>query len=244
MKTVFINGSPKKRFSVSSYFGKLQSIFIRGQKVFLSLRTKSDCKKIFEQIIDADRVIFLIPLYVDCAPSHVVSFLREMERFCKEHKIKLKVYAIANNGFIEGKQNAPLFRVMENFCTRSDLQWCGGIGIGGGVMFNALRVVLMIEGGIFLLSFLISGISYSNWFPSDAIQSFLFALLVIFFFQSGAIFYMVRMGLEVNKGNAFGERYTRILLPSFLFILIADVFFILASFFKGGLFRGWLQRKE
>ena len=243
MKTVFINGSPKKHFSASGYFGKLQSIFIRGEKVFLRLRTKSDHKKIFEQIIDADIVIFLLPLYVDCVPSHILSFLREMEHFCKEHKIELKIYAIANNGFIEGTQNAALFRVMENFCTRSDLLWCGGIGIGGGVMFNALKVVSMIECGIFLLSVLISGIFYSNWFPRDAIQGFLFALLVIFALHAGAIFDMMKMGLKVNQGAALGEKYTRILLPSFLFLLIADVFFIIVSLFQGGLFRGWLQRK-
>ena len=243
MKTVFINGSPKKRFSASGYLGKLQSIFIRGEKVFLRLRTKSDHKKIFEQINNADNVIFLIPLYVDSVPSHIVSFLREMERFCKEHKMELKIYAIANNGFIEGRQNATMFRVMENFCTRSDLQWCGGIGIGGGVMFNALKVVLMIECGIFLLSVFISGILYANWFPSDVIQGFLFALLVIFFFHAGAIFYMMKMGSNVKKGAAFGEKYTRILLPSFLFILVADAFFIIASLFKGGLWKGWLQRK-
>ena len=243
MKTVFINGSPKKRFSVSGYFGKLQSIFIRGQKVFLRLRTKSDHKKIFEQIINADVVIFLIPLYVDCVPSHILSFLREMESFCKENRMELKIYAIANNGFIEGEQNATLFRVMENFCTRSDLLWCGGIGIGGGVMFNALKVVLMVECGIFLLSVFISGILYANWFPVGAIQGFLFALLVIFFFHAGAIFYMIKMGSKVNAGTTFGERYTRILLPSFLFILIANIFFILISLFQGGLFKGWLQRK-
>lgn len=243
MKTVFINGSPKKRFSASNYFGKLQSIFVRGQNSFLRLRTKSDYQKIFEQIINSDIVIFSIPLYVDCVPSHVLSFLREMESFCKEYKIELKIYVIANNGFIEGKQNATLFRVMENFCTRSNLQWCGGIGIGGGVMFNALKVVLMIETGIFILSILISGILYANWFPTNTIQSFLSMLLIISFFHSGVIFYMTKMGLKINKGNNFGEKYTRILLPSFLFILIADVFFIIVSLFKGGLFKGWLQRK-
>ena len=111
-----------------------------------------------------------------------------------------------------------------DFCTRSDLTWFGGIGIGGGVMFSALKAVLMIECGIFLLSIFISGVLYANWFPGDAIQSFLFALLVIFFFHAGAIFYMMKMGLKVNEGTAFGEKFTRILLPSFLFILIADVF--------------------
>ena len=110
-------------------------------------------------------------------------------------------------------------------------------------MFNALKVVLMIESGIFLSSLLISGILYSNWFPIDAIQGFLFALLIIFFLHSGVIFYMFKMGLKINKGDTFAEKYTRILLPSFLFILIADIFFIIDSLFKGGLFRGWLKRK-
>lgn len=243
MKTVFINGSPKKRFSASDYLGKLQSIFVKGQTIFVKLRTKNDYQKIFEQIINADIVIFSIPLYVDCVPSHVLSFLREMESFCKEYQIELKIYVIANSGFIEGKQSATLFRVMENFCTRCNLQWCGGIGIGGGVMFNALKVVLIIEIGVFILSILISGILYANWFPSDAMQSFLSMLLIICFFHSGVIFYMTKMGLQINKGNKFGERYTRILLPSFLFILIADVFFIIVSLLKGGLLKGWLQRK-
>ena len=110
-------------------------------------------------------------------------------------------------------------------------------------MFNALKVVSMIECGIFLLSVLISGIFYSNWLPRDGIQGFLFALLILFFFHAGAIFYMMKMGAKVNKGNVLGERYTRILLPSFLFLLIADIFFLIASVLKGGLFRGWLQRK-
>ena len=105
MKTVFINGSPKKRFSVANYFAKLQSMFIRGQNVFLRLRTKNDHKKIFEQIINADIVIFSIPLYVDCVPSHVLSFLREMESFCREYKIELKIYTIANIAFSGERSN-------------------------------------------------------------------------------------------------------------------------------------------
>lgn len=242
MKTVFINGSPKKRFSASNYFLKLQSTFVRGQNVFLKLRTKSDHKEIFDQIINADVVLFSIPLYVDCVPSHVLFFLREMEIFCKENKLDLKIYVIANNGFIEGNQNAPLFRVMENFCIRCNLHWCGGIGIGGGVMFNTLRIILMINIGIFFLGIFISGILYANWFPADIVHGLISTILLISFFHLGVLFYLVRMGLKINGRKNFGEKYTRILLPSFLFILIADVFFIIVSLLKGGLFKGWLKR--
>lgn len=74
MKTVFINGSPKKRFSASNYFLKLQSIFVRGQNVFLKLRTNGGHKIILDQLINADVVIFSIPLYADCVPSHILTF--------------------------------------------------------------------------------------------------------------------------------------------------------------------------
>ena len=85
-----------------------------------------------------------------------------MDSFCKEQNLSLKIYVISNNVFIEGKQNAPLFYVMENFCVRSDIHWCGGIGIGGGVMFKALRIVFLIEMAIFLLNVFISGVLYGN----------------------------------------------------------------------------------
>ena len=243
MKTVFINGSPKKNFSASNYFLKLQSAFVKGQTVFLKLRNKRDYNKILEQIVDADAVVFSVPLYVDSLPSHILAFLQDMEKTCKEHSLSLKIYVISNNGFIEGNQNAPLFHVMENFCVRSNIQWHGGIGIGGGVMFNALRIVFFIEIGIFLLSVFISGTIYGNWVPLRAIYHLITMLLIITFFHLGVFYYMAKMGRQINKRKPLGEKYTRILLPSFLFILIADTYFIIVSLFKGGIFRGWLKKK-
>lgn len=243
MKTVFINGSPKKKFSASNYFLKLQSAFVKGQTVFLNLRNRSDHKNILNQLVDADAVVFSMPLYVDGLPSHILTFLQDMESFCKEHSLSLNVYVLSNNGFIEGNQNVPSFHVMENFCVRSNLQWCGGIGIGGGVMFNALRIVFFIEAGIFLLNLFISGAIYGNWIPVEAISHLITTLLIIAFFHLGVFYHIAGMGRRINKGNLFGEKFTRILLPSFLFILIADVYFILMSLFKGGIFRGWLKRK-
>ena len=55
---------------------------------------------------------------------------------------------------------------------------------------------------------------------------------------------LIRMGLAIRKGSNCGKKYTRIMVPSFLFILFADIFFVIASLFQGGLFRGWLARKK
>ena len=84
MKMVFINGSPKKKFSASAYFLGVQKFFVVGEKVSVNLRSKADYDSILDTLKDADAVVFCLPLYVDCVPSHVLSFLKVMEKCCQK----------------------------------------------------------------------------------------------------------------------------------------------------------------
>ena len=106
-KTVLINCSPKRRLSVSGFLMRCAGILIRGKKEYLQLRTPADRPAILQALKTAGKVVFVTPLYVDSVPSHMLPFMREMEAFCRENGLRLKVYVIANNGFIEGKQNEP-----------------------------------------------------------------------------------------------------------------------------------------
>lgn len=243
MKTLFINGSPKKRFCASSYFLFLQRLFVGGDKVTEHLRTRGDYQRILDQLPGADAVVFGVPLYVDGIPSHVMGFMEEMERSCREKGLHPRVYAIANNGFIEGKQNEPLMQLMENFCRRADLTWGGGVGIGGGVMLNVTRILYFVQVGMLVLNLLFNGISTGDFLPVGPLQSFLKNVLWLLYLNLGVLFYLIRMGRAVRKREEAGKRYTRILVPSFIFILFADVFFIILSFLEGGMFRGWLAKK-
>lgn len=238
MKTVFLNGSPKKKFSASGYLLSLQRLFVRGQKVTCALRGRGGYQPVLEELRDADAVVFCLPLYVDGLPSHVLLFLKEMEQFCVENGIKLHVYVISNNGFIEGRQNKPLMQVFENFCARSGLNWCGGIGVGGGVMLNVTRILILVFAGILALNLLAGGGVCSS------LKVFAIQMLVLLFLNGGVLFYEARMGACIWRAKAFGKKYTRILLPSFVFILFADLFFLMTSVFQGGFFRGWLAKKE
>ena len=121
MKTVFINGSPKKKLSVSSYLLGIVRLFVRGEVVSEQVRNKGDYKRVLKSIEDAKNVVLFLSL--------------------------------------------------------------------------------------------------------------------------GAFFYCLRMGRAVNKGATLGVKFTRVLLPSFLFILAADIFFVIISVFQGGIFRGWLKQK-
>lgn len=243
MKTVFINGSPKKKFSASAYFLSVQKFFVKGKKVKEVLRNKKDHNRILDTLKDADAVVFCLPLYVDGVPSHVLSFLKEMEGFCRENHLNLNVYAIANNGYIEGVQSEALMQVFRNFCARSGCVWGGGIGIGGGVMLNVMRIVFCVQVGLLFLNLFLSGTQTGNWLSVDAFMNFITQALTIGFLNLGVFWYAFRMGGAINTGEVCGEKYTRILIPSFIFILFADIFFTIFSIFEGGMFRGWLSKK-
>ena len=244
MKTVFINCSPKKRFCASAYFLFLQRLFVGGETVSLKLRTPADHARILEQLADAQAVVFGLPLYVDGIPSHVLRFLEEMESFCREGDLHLRVYCVANNGFIEGRQNEPLMRNFEHFCCRAGLEWGGGVGIGGGVMLNVTRILFIADIALLLVNIVLSAARTGNVFPKDAWLSFGENALLLLYFNLGVLFFLARMGASIRSGTFFGRKYTRILIPSFVFILFADLFFLIVSLFKGGLFRGWLAKKE
>ena len=244
MKTVLLNCSPRKRFCASAYFLFLQSLFVGGEKVTEKLRSPADHTRILEQLRDAQAVVFGLPLYVDGVPSHVLRFLQEMEAFCRENGLKLRVYCIANNGFIEGKQNEPLMQVFENFCARAGLVWGGGVGIGGGVMLNVTRILFVVEIALLVLNSVLSAVHTGDFFPKEAWLSFAENTALLLYFNLGVLFYLSGMGRAIRKETAFGKKYTRILIPSFVFILFADVFFTIISLLQGGVFRGWLAKKE
>ena len=89
-----------------------------------------------------------------------------------------------------------------------------------------------------------NGQSVTAVIPKDAWISFGENAALLLYFNLGVLFYLARMGSFIRKGRYSGKKYTRILIPSFIFILFADIFFIIFSLFEGGLFRGWLAKKE
>ena len=74
-------------------------------------------------------------------------FMKDMEKYCLEHSLILKVYALSNGGFIEGCQNKPLMQVLENFCIRSNIEWWGEI------YTRTLAVIYIHFGGGYILCY-------------------------------------------------------------------------------------------
>ena len=167
-----------------------------------------------------------------------------MEQWCRGGNHAINVYVIANNGFIEGRQNEPLMQVMENFCNRSGLKWSGGLGIGGGVMMNVMRIMIVVFLGITALKLVITGINTGNFMEMGYIYGFLEDFAVVLLLGSGIIIFDIWLASCIRRKKTYGKHYTRIMLPSFVFIICADLFFIIISIVKGGIFRGWFSKKK
>ena len=69
-------------------------------------------------------------------------------------------------------------------------------------------------------------------------------LAVVLLLGSGIIFFDIWLAFCIKRGKAYGKHYTRLMLPSFLFIICADLFFIIISIVKGGIFCGWFSKKK
>ena len=145
--------------------------------------------------------------------------------------------------FHRRRQNEPLMQVIENFCIRAGIKWRGGVGIGGGVMLNVTRIIFMVLAAVFSIQLIIIGVQTGNYLHTGVLLTFLKNAGLLLFFNAGALFFLIRMGTAISRGGFFGKHYTRALIPSFIFIPFANLFFIIISLFKGGLFRGWLAKK-
>lgn len=233
MKALILNGSPKKNGGTSKFLGRVTGLLMRGFNVeYASLRAKSEYPKILETLKNIDVLIIAAPLYVDGVPSHVLEFLQQAEEFCVQNSCHFSVYAISNNGFIEGAHNKSHLKMYECWCRRAGTVWCGGLGIGGGEMFHCLAVYYPIA---FVILIAVNLIKYasgtaaelSDWLPlAENIGIYLF-------FNCGVFYCIARLSASARKLRQTKNRYTRVMVPAFLFIPMADIFMIISSLFNG-----------
>ena len=244
MKLLIVNASPKKKGGASRFFSRLLRLFLPGvRKKTISLSGRQDFGRVLELFPEADAVCLSTPLYVDGLPSHVAEFLLQAEECCKSRSCRFRLYALSNNGFVEGRQNRPALRMLQAWCERTGITWGGGVGIGGGVMLQVLGIVYPVLVGMLLLqmalSFWDSGVVSVGLQSSLAIQIFTWLFL-----NGGVLFCMARLSSAIRRGRTAADQFTRVMIPSFLFVPIADIFMVLASLFHGRILFTLLKRDK
>lgn len=233
MKALILNGSPKKKSSTSKFIGRMIGLQLTGFEVeYASLRTKSEYPKILQQLKDIDVLVIAAPLYVDGVPSHVLEFLQQAEEFCIKNDCHFSVYAVSNNGFIEGIHNKSHLQMYECWCRRAGVTWGGGLGVGGGEMFHCLAVYYPIAFAVLIAVNIVKYITGAAAELSDWL-SLAENIGIYLFFNCGVFYCTARLAASARKLRQTKNRYTRVMVPAFLFIPMADIFMIISSLFNG-----------
>ncbi|MCL2337918.1 MAG: NAD(P)H-dependent oxidoreductase, partial [Firmicutes bacterium] len=141
-KIIAINGSPKGDNSISAMLinqiSKEINIEMKTLKAIKYWNSPMNAADISE-ILLADTLLIVFPLYVDALPASLIKMLKLIETELAKHKQqkKIKVFAVCNCGLYEAQQNSVALDIVQNFCVRTGLLWCYGIGIGcGGILTN------------------------------------------------------------------------------------------------------------
>ncbi|WP_373263822.1 hypothetical protein [Hungatella hathewayi] len=159
MKGILINGSPKRNGSASgALLEDLRSLLDTETETTVMAVTASHSAATSaytgmrwepspeeqKQLCGLSFLVLSFPLYVDGIPSHLLSFLTELEWQQKNGRLlesaePLAVYAAVNCGFYEGKQAAIALRIVENWCVRCGFEYKQGIGCGAGAMLPHVK---------------------------------------------------------------------------------------------------------
>jgi len=238
MKILFLNASPKRIFSASQYFIDLLKIQMVGCETnTLKLAEEKNYDQIFGQFKVIDALVIALPVYVDGVPSHVLKFLIDAEKFCKENDCYFKLYVISNCGFFEGKQCKNELTIMRSFCTAAGLEWGAGVGIGGAEMLSVLRLTgpiieivrLLISLSVFILgNNVVEGLGNYNWIAT------IISMSIFLVFSSGLFFSLYKMQRNIRRNRSAVDFYTGVTLcPRPLFTIFACGYWVIRAAFHG-----------
>ena len=141
MKIGVVNGSPRKRGSASeNIIGALRERLGKAPEYALCNAMSQNGREIVSALLGCYALVFVFPLYLDGAPSHLLRFLEESREQISGAAPAAVVYAVVNNGFYEPAQNILAINTIKSFCVKSGLKWGQGVCAGGGGMIGARRI--------------------------------------------------------------------------------------------------------
>lgn len=240
MKTLLVDCSPKKRLSTSSYLLSNLSVGLWGEKKKIKLVPKN-YDAILEKMQQADAVVLAMPIYVDGVPASVLRFFEYAAQHCaKPLAAPPKVYAMVNCGFYEGKQTQTCHSIIENWCKRCGFAYMGGIGQGAGEMIGVIRFVNpFIAVAVSLIQFIIHAILLGNEFTFQEacrrVGLINISVNIGLFFVFNLLLYVAlhKLAKCIRHGQSTPVVYSTVFCPRFLFVLFADLFWIIKALLRG-----------
>lgn len=211
MKTIILNGSPKKNTNISNT-RIFAEAFVSKMENPCDIKSilRSDPKKLSQYVKNFDNIIFVIPLYIHAMPGIVMKLIEELEPAVSAGK---SMGFIVQAGFIETAQHDYLEPYFAKLAEDLNYRYLGTVSKGQAAavytmpkMFGkVLRLVADLgkeyeRSGTFDKKIVkILGV------PHTIPKNQLYILNAINFFRFDNFFW----NRELKKNNAFEKRYDR-----------------------------------
>lgn len=133
------NASPKGKNSNTAYFLKLLKDRLGEPCSYAELSEMQDTVILGVKMIESDAVVIGMPVHLNAVPAML---LERMEALYAEFAgafEDLPLYVIANGGEYESEKLRILVKIMENWCGRMKMRYCGALAIGAGEMLGRLN---------------------------------------------------------------------------------------------------------
>jgi hypothetical protein len=156
VKVLIINASPKPNGSASGQFAdlllkRLRPDIEKGQNIEASLiAAHSPSLKVIselkESLVDSQAIVWILPLYVDSLPAHMLFILEEILPSLKALGPSTRLYAVINCGFWEPEHVSLAMNQMRLLAAQSSLTWGQGLAFGGGAAVESAPWGLFFRG--------------------------------------------------------------------------------------------------
>lgn len=144
-RSLLLVGSPRARSkstseSLGSYLlEELERGGVSSTVVMLKRAVSSPegMAELLERFTHADLVLLSCPVYVDSLPAPVIRTMEHIHTYRKSRPGSSTLFAaIVQCGFPETRHTEVALAICRRFAKESELDWLGGLGLGGGEAFG------------------------------------------------------------------------------------------------------------
>jgi hypothetical protein len=105
-------------------------------------------------------------------------------------------------------------------------------------------VILLLSIIQFVIGILINIFSGKPAVNNELLSGFFRSMIIWLFFSSGMFFYEFILARAIKKQKVIKNKYTRAMVPSFIFLIFADIFMALEALFHGKIIFSLYKKME
>lgn len=111
---------------------RMREYFQQEMLITAKITESMDWNQICRYLEEAQAIVLAADVYLDSVSSEVLRFLERVEQAVVDgESIGATFYAILYTELYEGEQTSIAMEVLKNFCSRANITWGRGLGIGG-----------------------------------------------------------------------------------------------------------------